>query len=72
LLSIHSFQRGLADQEQLIRALALRVLSSIRIPDIVDAALDALILSTSTTAATQQQQEGTTFGAAERCRVKTK
>jgi hypothetical protein len=35
LLSINSFQRGLADQEQLIRALALRVLSSIRIPDIL-------------------------------------
>jgi hypothetical protein len=35
LLSINSFQRGLADAEQLIRALALRVLSSIRIPDIL-------------------------------------
>lgn len=35
LLSINSFQRGLADHEQLIRALALRVLSSIRIPDIL-------------------------------------
>jgi AP-3 complex subunit beta len=35
LLSINSFQRGLADSEQLIRALALRVLSSIRIPDIL-------------------------------------
>jgi AP-3 complex subunit beta len=34
LLSINSFQRGLADHEQLIRGLALRVLSSIRIPDI--------------------------------------
>jgi AP-3 complex subunit beta len=35
LLSINSFQRGLADAEQLIRALALRVLSSIRISDIL-------------------------------------
>jgi AP-3 complex subunit beta len=35
LLSINSFQRGLADSEQLIRALALRVLSSIRISDIL-------------------------------------
>ena len=35
LLSINSFQRGLADHEQLIRGLALRVLSSIRIPDIL-------------------------------------
>jgi Adaptin N terminal region len=35
LLSINSFQRGLADSEQLIRALALRVLSSIRIADIL-------------------------------------
>ncbi|KAL7558510.1 hypothetical protein ACA910_008107 [Epithemia clementina (nom. ined.)] len=35
LLSINSFQRGLADPEQWIRALALRVLTSIRIPDIL-------------------------------------
>ncbi|GAX21819.1 AP-3 complex subunit beta [Fistulifera solaris] len=35
LLSINSFQRGLADAEQWIRALALRVLTSIRIPDIL-------------------------------------
>ena len=35
LLSINSFQRGLADHEQLIRGLALRVLSSIRIKDIL-------------------------------------
>ena len=35
LLSINSFQRGLADPEQLIRALALRVLTSIRVADIV-------------------------------------
>jgi len=35
LLSINAFQRGLSDQEQLIRALALRVLSSIRIDDIL-------------------------------------
>jgi AP-3 complex subunit beta len=33
LLFIDSFHRELADQEQWIRALALRVLSSIRIPD---------------------------------------
>jgi len=35
LLSINSFQRGLADQEQWIRALALRVLSSIRVADVM-------------------------------------
>ena len=35
LLSINSFQRGLADAEQWIRALALRVLTSIQIPDIL-------------------------------------
>jgi AP-3 complex subunit beta len=35
LLSINAFQRGLADAEQLIRALALRVLTSIRIHDIL-------------------------------------
>jgi len=35
LLSINSFQRGLADAEQLIRALALRVLTCIRVPDIL-------------------------------------
>jgi len=35
LLSINAFQRGLSDHEQLIRALALRVLSSIRINDIL-------------------------------------
>ncbi len=35
LLSINAFQRGLSDDEQLIRALALRVLSSIRINDIL-------------------------------------
>ena len=35
LLSINSFQRGLADSEQLIRALALRVMSSIRVRDIL-------------------------------------
>jgi len=35
LLSINSFQKGLADQEPFIRALALRVLSSIRIPDVL-------------------------------------
>jgi len=34
LLSINAFQRGLADAEPLIRALALRVLTSIRLPDI--------------------------------------
>ena len=35
LLSINSFQRGLADSEQLIRALALRVLTCVRVPDIL-------------------------------------
>ena len=35
LLSINAFQRGLSDEEQLIRALALRVLSSIRINEIL-------------------------------------
>jgi hypothetical protein len=35
LLSINAFQRGLSDEEQLIRALALKVLSSIRINDIL-------------------------------------
>eukprot|EP00548_Thalassiothrix_antarctica_P014824 CAMPEP_0194176076 /NCGR_PEP_ID=MMETSP0154-20130528/10063_1 /TAXON_ID=1049557 /ORGANISM="Thalassiothrix antarctica, Strain L6-D1" /LENGTH=1487 /DNA_ID=CAMNT_0038890141 /DNA_START=352 /DNA_END=4815 /DNA_ORIENTATION=+ len=35
LLSINSFQRGLADHEPLIRALALRVLTSIRIADVL-------------------------------------
>ena len=35
LLSINAFQRGLADPEQWIRALALRVLTSIQIPDIL-------------------------------------
>ena len=35
LLSINSFQRGLVDSEQLIRALALRVLSSIRVSDVL-------------------------------------
>ena len=35
LLSINSFQRALGDSEQLIRALSLRVLTSIRIPDIL-------------------------------------
>jgi len=35
LLSINSFQRGLVDSEQWIRALALRVLTSIRVMDVV-------------------------------------
>ena len=35
LLSINGFQRGLGDGEQLIRALALRVMSSIRVMDIL-------------------------------------
>jgi AP-3 complex subunit beta len=35
LLSINSFQRGLGDPEQWIRGLALRVLTSIRLPDIL-------------------------------------
>lgn len=35
LLSINSFQRGLADSEQLIRALALRALTSVRVAEII-------------------------------------
>ena len=35
LLSINSFQRGLADAEQLIRALALRALTSVRVEEII-------------------------------------
>jgi len=35
LLSINSFQRGLADAEQLIRALALRALTSVRVAEIL-------------------------------------
>lgn len=35
LLSINSFQRGLSDHEPLIRALALRVLTSVQLPDIL-------------------------------------
>lgn len=35
LLSINSFQRGLSDSEQWIRALALRVLTSIRVADVL-------------------------------------
>ena len=35
LLSINSFQRGLNDSEPLIRALALRVLTSVQQPDII-------------------------------------
>eukprot|EP00049_Salpingoeca_infusionum_P018335 m.356755 g.356755 ORF g.356755 m.356755 type:complete len:885 (-) comp17622_c0_seq1:169-2823(-) len=35
LLSISTFQKGLSDPNQLIRASSLRILSSIRIPDIV-------------------------------------
>jgi Adaptin N terminal region len=35
LLSINSFQRGLSDSEPLIRALALRVLTSVQLPDII-------------------------------------
>jgi len=35
LLSINAFQRGLSDNEQFIRALALRVLTSIRVNDVI-------------------------------------
>jgi AP-3 complex subunit beta len=35
LLSINSFQRGLSDPEPLIRALALRVLTTVQLPDIL-------------------------------------
>lgn len=42
LLSINSFQRGLGDHEQLIRALALRVMSSIRLADILQIQILAL------------------------------
>lgn len=42
LLSINSFQRDLADANPLIRALALRVLTSIRVADIVQIQLIAL------------------------------
>lgn len=35
LLSISTFQKGLSDPNQLIRASSLRILSSVRIPDIV-------------------------------------
>lgn len=35
LLSINAFQRGLSDSEQWIRALALRVLTSIRVNDVI-------------------------------------
>lgn len=42
LLSINAFQRGLADSEQWIRALALRVLTSIRLVDIIQIQLLAI------------------------------
>jgi AP-3 complex subunit beta len=35
LLSINSFQKDLAGSNQLIRGLALRVMTSIRVPDII-------------------------------------
>jgi AP-3 complex subunit beta len=35
LLSINSFQKDLAGPNQLIRGLALRVMTSIRVPDII-------------------------------------
>ena len=35
LLSINSFQKDLAASNQLIRAMALRVMTSIRVPDII-------------------------------------
>lgn len=42
LLSINSFQKDLADPNQLIRALALRVMTSIRVRDIVQIQLIAI------------------------------
>ena len=42
LLAINSFQRDLADQNQLIRAMALRVMTSIRVRDIVQIQLMAI------------------------------
>ncbi|RLN70532.1 hypothetical protein BBJ29_006750 [Phytophthora kernoviae] len=42
LLSINSFQKDLADQNQLIRALALRVMTSIRVRDILQIQLIAI------------------------------
>lgn len=42
LLSINSFQKDLADQNQLIRALALRVMTSIRVRDIMQIQLIAI------------------------------
>lgn len=42
LLSINSFQKDLAAANQLIRALALRVMTSIRVPDIVQIQLLAV------------------------------
>ena len=42
LLSINSFQKDLAASTQLVRALALRVLSSIRVPEIIQIQLLAV------------------------------
>jgi AP-3 complex subunit beta len=42
LLSVNALQRGLADREQWIRALALRVLTVIRLPDLVPIQILAL------------------------------
>eukprot|EP00611_Tribonema_gayanum_P006356 TRINITY_DN15652_c0_g1_i1.p2 TRINITY_DN15652_c0_g1~~TRINITY_DN15652_c0_g1_i1.p2 ORF type:complete len:225 (-),score=72.60 TRINITY_DN15652_c0_g1_i1:17-691(-) len=42
LLSINSFQKDLAASNQLIRALALRVMTSIRVPDIIQIQLLAV------------------------------
>jgi AP-3 complex subunit beta len=42
LLSINSFQKDLAGQNQLIRGLALRVLTSIRVPDVIQIQLYAV------------------------------
>lgn len=49
LLSINSFQRGLGDPEQWIRGLALRVLTSIRLPDILQIQILAAQKSSSDT-----------------------
>ena len=35
LLSINSFQKDLAASNQLVRAMALRVMTSIRVPDVI-------------------------------------
>ena len=51
LLSINSFQKDLADSNQLIRALALRTLTSIRVRDIVQIQIIAVTKCVSDTSA---------------------